>query len=547
MTADDPTSPTFRVNLLLVDDQAFIGDAIRLAVASEPDIKFHYCSRAADAPALAASLRPTVILQDLAMPDADGLALVRAYRADPATADVPVIALSVREDSALKVAAFSAGAHDYLVKLPDRVELLARIRYHSAACLAQRRLVALNQSLEAATRAKSEFLAMMSHEVRTPLNGVLGFSDLLLETALTPAQRGYAETIAASGRALLTVVNDILDFSKIEAGKLEIETTTFHLARAVRTTLELFAPRARERGNALVSSLSPALPALIASDEVRFQQVLGNLVSNAIKFTTSGRITIDVRPGDPAELARHSAPGTEPPASRPLLRVSVRDTGPGVPPEKRDRLFHAYDQLSTGQARAHGGTGLGLTICRQLTRLLGGDIWFVAPDGGGSEFVFTISYATADATHLEPAPETPAASDLARMAGARALIAEDNAVNAKLIATLLHRYGISAATARDGGEAVETATRDGAYDLIFMDLQMPRLDGLEATRRIRTAEAAGRPRAYIIALTADAMRGDREKCAAAGMDDYLTKPLRRADLAAALERFTQHQQPNQTS
>jgi signal transduction histidine kinase len=557
--------------LLLVDDQAFIGEAVRRAVANERDIDFHFCAKAEDAVAAAEQIRPTVILQDLVMPGMDGLELVRRYRSTPATLHTPVIVLSVREEADTKSAAFAAGANDYLVKLPDRTELLARIRYHSAACIAQLErdeamralresqqqliatntsLISLNQKLEQATQAKSEFLAMMSHEVRTPLNGVLGFSDLLLESALTPEQRSYVETISTSGRALLTVLNDILDFSKIEAGKLELECEAFDLGRCIRSMCELFEPRGREQGTAISCVIDPSLPARVAGDEIRLQQVLGNLVSNAVKFTTGGRITITVTPGSREELDLHRTAEPDPTSDDSgelLLRISVRDTGTGIPEGKRDLLFRSFSQLSASQARTHGGTGLGLAICRKLTQLMGGEIWFQAPDLPGSEFVFVVrvtpvlEQAAAEQT-AATAAESPL--DSVQLRKARVLVAEDNKVNAMLILALLHKHGVQARHAKNGTAAVELAEQDGGFDLVFMDVQMPEMDGIEATQRIREIESgANRKPSYIVALTAEAMAGDREKCARAGMDDYLAKPLRPTELVAALRRFIQTHNP----
>ena len=288
-----------RVMVLLVDDQALVGESLRRILAREPDIDFHFCADANAAVNLAKNVRPTVILQDLVMPGVNGLDLVRQYRTEPELAMVPVLVLSVREEAEAKRDAFAQGANDYLVKLPDQVEILARIRYHSNAYLAQKQrddamkalresqrelldsntgLISLNQKLEEATKAKSEFLAMMSHEIRTPLNGVLGFSDLLAETHLNDEQRSFVDTIRSSGRSLLTVINDILDFSKIEAGKLVIEEETFDLLRCVKEACELFIPNAREHGTALEWKVAEYLPAHVKGDPMRLRQVISNLV-----------------------------------------------------------------------------------------------------------------------------------------------------------------------------------------------------------------------------------------------------------------------------
>jgi signal transduction histidine kinase len=552
-------SPRAPMRVLLVDDQAYIGEAVRQILSGEPGLELRYCSRAEDALPLVESLQPTVILQDLVMPGADGLSLVRAYRASPVAAGIPVIALSVHDEPATKAGAFAAGASDFLVKLPERVELLARIRSHAAACVAQRErdaamralresesqlmttnasLLELNRKLEDATKAKSEFLAMMSHEVRTPLNGVLGFTDLLLESELAPEQRLLVETIGSSGKALLAVLNDILDFSKIEAGRLDLEIAPLDLSRCIRHICELFQPRAREHGTEIIHTIDPALPTWIVSDETRLQQVLGNLISNAVKFTRDGRIAIIARPGSSEELASHGVPSAV--GAGPFLRVSVRDTGMGVPPDKQAQLFRKFDQLDASRARTHGGTGLGLAICRKLSQLMGGDIWFQQPESGsGSEFVFMIraaAAANAPAIALSMASALSPA-DRKILANARVLVAEDNNVNARLILTLLEKQGVRARRVENGARASEAAAAE-TFDLIFMDVQMPEMDGIEATRAIRDREAAENRRAsYIVALTAEAMSGDREKCRAAGMNDYLAKPLRTAELAAMLQRF----------
>jgi signal transduction histidine kinase len=297
LSAESPTIPDV-VRVLLVDDQAIVGEAIRRMLADEPDVDFQYCSDSAEAVRVVHRVEPTVILQDLVMPGVNGLALLKAYRADPVTNDIPVIVLSSKEDPLIKSAAFSAGASDYLVKLPDRIELIARVRRHSRSRVNQLQrdqayralresqeqlvagnadLIALNRKLEDATRAKSEFLAHMSHEIRTRMNGVIGMTTLLLGTELTREQLDFVETIRVSGNSLLTIIDDILDFSKVESGKLEIEAGAFDLRQSIDAVMKLLAPKASEKGIDLVSNLDPhgrGFPDLVIGDVTRLRQVL---------------------------------------------------------------------------------------------------------------------------------------------------------------------------------------------------------------------------------------------------------------------------------
>ena len=499
---------------------------------------------------------------DVQMPLMDGYELARFLRGDERTRAIPIIFLSaIYSDAVHQFMGYQSGAVDFITKPFNPEVLLSKVRIflelHQRAqetLEANQRLAALladqeqinemlgreitvrqqaeealslaKQAAEAANRAKSEFLANMSHEIRTPLNGVLGMLQLLKQEVTPEDRERFTNMAYDAGRRLLFLLNDVLDFSKMEAGQMELARRTFRMSEVFASVGGVFSLACQGKGVELAFSIDPSVPAQLCGDEARIRQVLFNLVGNSLKFTPAGSVRVGA----------WAQPSTRFPG-RVRVFMSVKDTGVGIPDDKQALVFERFTQTDASIARRHEGAGLGLAIVRRIVELMNGGIDMDSEVGVGTTIYLNLLLDTAEQTGPEPVPvpgtPPPAAQDPRPL---RILLAEDEPIGQLSMQVMLGRMGHQVVTANNGRQALE-AFRQGEFDCVLMDIQMPEMNGVEATRQIREAEeASGLAPVHIIALTAYAMQGDRERFLAVGMDDHVGKPTQLEELKLALGR-----------
>ena len=512
--------------ILIVDDVQLNLDLMK-EILSEKAYQIATAINGKSAIAKARTHKFDLILLDVVLPDIDGFEVCSYLKSIAQTQDIPIIFLTAKRENDSIIKGFQLGAVDYIIKPFSKEELLARVNLHLTLRKTQDELIHSKEIAEAAAKAKAIFLANISHEIRTPMNGIIGMIDILKNTVLTQEQIEYLDIIGISGETLLMIINDVLDFSKIEAGQITFEKIRFSVVTEIDEVVKVLRYKAVEKNIDLSFYIAPDVPEMMVGDPLRLKQVLINLCNNSLKFTAEGFVKISV-----SLLEMND--------SIVRLNFEVQDSGIGISPENQLKLFKSFAQADTSTTRKFGGTGLGLAISKNLVQMMNGTIGIISEEGKGANFHFDCEFGASVQSHIvtEHAEVEEKAEQSKKL---KILLAEDNIINQKVAILNLQKLGHEVIAVTDGIQAVEKFISIQP-DVIFMDIQMPEMDGVEATRKIREWEKANKVYFIvpIVAMTANTMKNDIELFMDAGMNQYLSKPFNSNDLKQVIEQIYIH-------